>query len=50
VAGRGRLWLRNKEKIGHASGLPISQVGSLLLMMELKGLVRQVAPGQYAKV
>ena len=37
------------NEIGQASGLPISQVGSLLLMMELKGLVRQVAPGQYAK-
>ena len=37
------------NEIGHASGLPIAQVGSLLLMMELKGLVRQVAAGQYVR-
>lgn len=35
--------------LGHASGLPAAQVGSLLLLMELKGLVRQVAAGQYVR-
>ena len=35
--------------LGHASGLPISQVGSLLIIMELKGLVRQVGAGQYVR-
>lgn len=35
--------------LGHASGLAASQVGSLLLLMELKGLVRQVGAGQYVR-
>ena len=35
--------------LGHASGLPMSQVGGLLTMMELKGLVRQVGAGQYVR-
>ncbi len=35
--------------LGHASGLPMNQVGSLLLLMELKGLVRQTGAGQYVR-
>ncbi len=37
------------NNLGHASGLPMSQVGGLLTMMELKGLVRQVGAGQYVR-
>jgi DNA processing protein len=35
------------DQIVHASGLPIAQVSSTLAMMELKGMVRQVAGMQY---
>ncbi len=35
--------------LGHASGLPMAQIGSLLLLMELKGLVRQIGAGQYVR-
>lgn len=35
--------------LGHASGLPMAQLGSLLVLMELKGLVRQVGAGQYVR-
>lgn len=37
------------NELGHASGLPPDQIGSLLLIMELKGLVRQAGTGQYVR-
>lgn len=37
------------NELGHASGLAANQVGGLLLLMELKGLVRQVSTGQYVR-
>jgi DNA processing protein len=36
--------------LGHASGLPMPAVGSLLMLLELKGFVRQVGGGQYVRV
>ena len=36
--------------LGQASGLPIASLGSLLMMLELKGLVRQLGAGQYVRV
>jgi DNA processing protein len=36
------------DEIGRTSGLPIQEVSSTLTLMELKGLVRQVGPMQYA--
>ena len=36
--------------LGHASGLPMSALGGLLTMLELKGMVRQVGAGQYVRV
>ena len=36
------------DEIGRTSGLPIHEVSSTLTLMELKGLVRQVGPMQYA--
>lgn len=37
------------DDLGRASGLPASALGSLLMMLELKGLVRQVGAGQYIR-
>lgn len=36
--------------LAHDSGLPVSAAGSLLIMLELKGLVRQLGAGQYVRV
>ncbi len=36
--------------LAHASGLPMSALGALLTMLELKGLVRQLGAGQYVRV
>ena len=36
--------------LAHASGLPISSLGSLLMMLELKGMVRHLGAGQYVRV
>lgn len=36
--------------LGQVSGLPIAALGSLLMMLELKGLVRQLGVGQYVRV
>lgn len=38
------------DDICHRSGLPVSTVGSLLTMLELKGLARQVGNASYALV
>jgi predicted Rossmann fold nucleotide-binding protein DprA/Smf involved in DNA uptake len=37
------------NEIARSAPLEISQVSSLLAMMELKGLVRQVGPMQYVR-
>lgn len=37
------------DDICHTSGLPIHEVSGTLLAMELKGLVRQMAPQQYVR-
>lgn len=36
--------------LSHSSGLPIADLGGLLTILELKGLVRQLAVGQYLRV
>ncbi len=40
---------RHIDEIGRAAGQPISQISSLLTLMELKGLVRQVGGMHYVK-
>jgi len=37
------------DEVVRASGLPVGLVSSTLVMMELKGMVRQVAPLQYIR-
>ena len=41
---------RHLDKLVRASGLPAEVVSSTLVMMELKGMVRQTAPLQYVRV
>lgn len=36
--------------LGHSSGIPIAELGGQLMILELKGLVRQLAAGQYVRV
>jgi len=37
------------DEVCRESGLPVSTVSSILAMMELKGLVRQMAPMAYVQ-
>ena len=36
--------------LSQSSGLPVAALGSLLMMLELKGMVRQLGVGQYVRV
>lgn len=36
--------------LGHSSGVSIADLGGLLMVLELKGMVRQVGAGQYVRV
>lgn len=36
--------------LGHSSGIPIAELGGQLMILELKGLVRQLGAGQYVRV
>jgi DNA processing protein len=40
---------QHADELCRASGLPIAEVSATLVMLELKGLVRQLAPMTYAR-
>jgi len=37
------------DEVCHKSGLPVATVSSVLAMLELKGLIRQVGPMSYVR-